>query len=202
MWLSKVIEAPAFGSSATQSGQILDTTSDTAVAKAATETRTGDAGVRFSRQFELSGSPQGWNVSLSGQLNGSLGALGTSTGAHASVLAQATISPSLGIDLSRQVGFTPPFQDVPYTVLSLSQTHTALLSDGVYTVTGLLRTQNGSQGGVAGSDFFGLFLPTPPQPPFGFQVSVSASAVPEPSSVLLLATGLVGAAWAYRKRRG
>jgi hypothetical protein len=196
MWLSKVIEAPAFGSSATQSGQILDTTSDTAVAKAATETRTGDAGVTFSRQFELSGSPQGWNVSLSGQLNGSLGALGMSTGAHASVSATAAISPFIGLDLSQQVGF--PAGDSS-SELRLSQTHTGFLSDGVYRVTGLLRTVSGALGGVASSDFFAVST-TNPQP--GFQVSVSAGAVPEPSTVLLLATGLIGLAWAYRKRRG
>jgi hypothetical protein len=142
----------AFGSAATQSGQILDTTSDTAVAKAATQTRTGDAGVAFSREFELSGSPQGWNVSLTGVLNGSLLALGTSIGAHASVLATAEISPFLGLDLSREVELRT---GDALSELSLSQIHTAFLSDGLYTVTGSLRTVSGALGGVALSDFFG-----------------------------------------------
>jgi len=46
------------------------------------------------------------------------------------------------------------------------------------------------------SNFFGSSLPTPPQPPFGFQVSVSVSPVAEPSSMVLLATGLIAAATA------
>ena len=51
------------------------------------------------------------------------------------------------------------------------------------------------------SNFFGSSLPTPPQPPFGFQVSVSVSPVAEPSSMVLLATGLIAAAWAYRHKK-
>jgi hypothetical protein len=99
----------AFGASATQDGQILNTTADIAVAKsswaAGNSPGTGSTGVMFSRQFVLSGAPEGWTVSLDGILNGALTAFGSNT---ARVTAEASITPALGItsDVNRR-----PFTD-------------------------------------------------------------------------------------------
>ncbi len=88
----------AFGASATVDGQIRDTTVDVAVAKsqwgAGNSASIGSTSVQFSRTFLLSDSSQGWNVNLSGLLNGMLTAAGNSWfGApRASVQADATIS--------------------------------------------------------------------------------------------------------------
>lgn len=190
----------AFGASATQDGQILNTTADTALAKSARGSAfLADAGsttINFSRPFMLSNAPQGWTVSINGLLNGSLDAFPGSAGA--SVSAMASITPSISINFFEQIqGRTLP---APLTLaVSQSKGQTGALSDGLYTVSGSLTT--GAAGGPAnaGSNFF--FASTPASPALGFQVSVIAIPVPEPSAVLLLATGLVGAMWAYRNKR-
>lgn len=186
----------AFGASATFDGQIVDTVSDTAVAKSAWRTSagtfgSGSTGLTFSRHFLLSGSPQGWNVSLGGLLMGSVGAGGQF--ANASVTARAAISPgpSLLEWHEERVNSLPEFATV-----NQAKDQTTALADGLYTVTGSLSTLAGFSGCacVAFSNFFaGLDAPVG-----SFQVNVAASPVPEPSSFLLLATGLFGVAWARR----
>ena len=62
----------AFGASATQDGQILNTTLDAAVAKSFVSSggpddeSGGSTGLSFSRHLMLTGSPSGWAVSLNG----------------------------------------------------------------------------------------------------------------------------------------
>lgn len=186
----------AFGASATQDGQILNTTADTAVAKsswaAGNFSGSGSTGVTFSRQFLLSGAPEGWTVSLSGILNGGITTFGSNS---AGVVAGASIAPSLGITFDVQ---RPSFAEPPVFVLvNQSQLQTAVLPDGAYTVAGSLITRSGGGSGQSASFFFDSLAGRPGD---GFRVSVTATPVPEPSSQLLLATGLMGAAWAYRKR--
>ena len=190
----------AFGTSALFDGQILDTTSDIAVAKSAWASgagsfSSGSTGLTFLRHFALSGSPQGWNVSLNGLLVGSIGAGGQF--ASAFVTAGAAISPGPTSLQWRE----ERFNSLPgFTSVNQAKGQTSILSDGLYTITGSLSTAAGFSGCpcIAFSDFFGAFPPGPS--PFGFEIRVSASAVPEPSSLLLLTTGLTAAAWVYRKR--
>jgi hypothetical protein len=61
-----------------------------------------------------------------------------------------------------------------------------------------VRTASGGGSGQSASFFFDA-LGTPGD---GFRVNVSASPVPEPSSLVLVATGLAEAAWGYRKKSG
>ncbi len=183
----------AFGTSAMFDGQIRDVTADVAVAKsqwsAGNAASIGGTSLQFSRTFLLSESPQGWNINLSGLLNGTLTAAGNSGfGApSASVQADATISMTpLHLTWSERVSGPPPFQPVVNTLsVNHMQSATAFVSDGTYTVTGSLATGAGSLGNVAFSDFFAS----------GFQVSVGASPLPEPSSVWLCSTGLAILAW-------
>lgn len=186
----------AFGTSATQDGQILDTAADIAVAKsswsAGNVSGGGSTGLTFSRQFLLSGASEGWAVSLNGSLNGGIGAFGSN---NASVTAGASIVPSLGITFDAR---RTAFQEPPvFIAVNQSQTQTAVLTDGLYTITGSLITRSGGGSGLSSSSFFD---PIAGNPGDGFRVSVSASPVPEPSSLALFATGLAAAAWAYRKR--
>jgi PEP-CTERM motif-containing protein len=189
----------AFGASAMRDGQILDTSADIAVAKSergsAFLSDAGSTGVNFSRQFLISGAPQGWTVSINGELNGLLDAFPGSAGA--SVSAMASITPSIGINFSETIqGRTLP---APFSlVVNQSKGRAGVLSDGLYTVSGSLITGAGGGPSNAFSNFF--FASTPAIPVAGFQVSVIATPVPEPSTILLLATGLAGALWAYRKR--
>ena len=187
-------DARAFGASATMDGQIFDTTADIATARS-TAGSNGNTGVMFSRQISLSGSPQGWNVSLGGLLNGFLGAGGLAT---ATVMATAGISPFLGVEFNRHVDFSGSnFQS--FSLLNLAETHTAFVSDGLYVVSGSLVTITtpASPSGGGTSDFFFSHPQQAPVP--GFQVSVSVSPIPEPSTLLLLATGLAGLKCGYRK---
>jgi hypothetical protein len=190
----------AFGAAATsrsQDGQILDTTADTAVARsewaAVLGPDSGSTGLNFSRQFLLSDAPEGWSVSLNAILNGSVFAGGSNS---AFVTAAASITPSLSLtfqDSSPSFATAPPFGHA----VNQSQVQTTILSDGMYTVTGSLVTTAAGGSGISSSDFFGFISSNPAA---GFQVSVTATALPEPSSILLLATGLAGAAWHCRKR--
>lgn len=175
----------AFGSSATN-GQILDTTAETAVAKsqwsAATGFEGGSTGVTFSRQFLLSGAPEGWTVSLNGILNGSLFASGINS---ADLTAAASIAPSLGITFheERPTSTGPPF----FIPVNQSRLQTAVLPNGSYIVTGSLVTGAGGGNSVSASGA-------------EFSVTVTATPLAEPSALLLLATGLAGAVWRYRRR--
>ena len=192
----------AFGASATQDGQILDTIADTAVAKSEVggggSTNCCSTGVNFSRQFVLSDAPLGWTVSIHGALNGEVSALGSvGVGGNAT----ASITPSIGIGLNAGLG--PQIGGPPPTILAVNQSkeQTGVLSDGLYTVSGQLVTSAGripgTSGGFADANFF---APSGHPGTFGFEVSVTATPLPEPSAILLFATGLAGFVWAYRRQ--
>ena len=128
----------ACGATAMFDGQILDTMSDTAVAKSAWSSgagtfSSGSTGLTFSRHFLLSGSLHGWNVSLEGLLVGSVGAGGQF--ANASVTASAAISPGASPLQWREerVNSLPGSFSV-----NQAQNQTSQFADGLYTVTGSL----------------------------------------------------------------
>jgi hypothetical protein len=184
----------AFGSSATVDGQIRDVSADVAVAKsqwgAGTGQTSGGTGLTFSRTFQLSNAPQGWTVGLSGALNGSLEASNQLPGLPqvlSSVEAEAAISTSpLHLTWSEtDVGASTGPPTVNPIAISQLQGQTALFSDGTYTLTGRLFTTAGGVQAIALSDFFTT----------GLQVSVTATAVPEPSTYLLLGSGIAWFAW-------
>lgn len=105
----------AFGASATMNGEIKDVKANLAVGKAAASALTdpmvassGEAAVEFQRTFELSGSPEGWKISLFGNLLGDLDVVspGPNIKAKARVLATAFVEDAKGDILFRIGGGT------------------------------------------------------------------------------------------------
>ena len=178
----------AFGASATQDHQVTDVTADTAVGKssyvASDFASSGTGGLTFSRSFILNDSPAGWNLTLQGNLDGTLLAGGTADGnLRSSVRVDANariISTPLNLQWS-EARSTPPVAPNPFIPIHQAKDISGLLSDGLYTVAGSLQTQGVGEGTVGGSNFFP-----------GLVVSLNASPipVPEPATFLLVLSGL------------
>ena len=183
---------------------IADTTSERAFAQsqsgALVPTNNGGASVSFTRQFTLQGSPAGWQVDLTGVLNGSLASAGArSDFDSAAVRARAAITPDLSINFSDSI--SSPTSEIQRRLISETLHDTGHLPDGTYQVQGLLAT--GADVGNPAASFatfahFGGGL----NPGAGFAVSLTASPspIPEPSALLLIATGLLGLVAAARAR--
>lgn len=153
-------------------------------------------GVAFNRSFQLSGSPGGWDVTLSGRLVGLL-------------FAASPTAPSATVSAGAQIIGGPSLTWGPTTIAPDRQRNIddamvghALLSDGTYTVTGFLITSAsvGSTGnplstGGARADFAS-------QDADGFFVGVDATPVPESSSILLLGIGMITLGQLYRVYKG
>jgi hypothetical protein len=157
----------------------------------------GTTGVTFSRQFLLSGAPQGWLISLTGVLDGQLFvAQGPNGDAIGRVSANAQIGSFVVVNFLEGRG-PAAIGSVTRDDIHLSDTKIGALLDGMYTVTGSVRTTGASPGGgFGGANFFDA------RPGSGFQVSVlaSPSPLPEPSGSVLLGTG-VGMLVCYRLKK-
>jgi hypothetical protein len=227
-----------FGISATQNGEITNIGNAGDIGPATAFVRAfvhADSGffsdssgmelVSFSRIFRLSGSPNGWDVSVTGFLNGLL----TIT-QNPSVNPKAEIDAITLIDENLGGGGGPSLStlDIKGTTTGFVATPggNGILSfpDGTYQFMGFLTASASieaalTSGGVAESDFYtgsrGLTitvnatprqvpLPPPPPPPpppllveaFGpateFVVFEDIPVVPEPGTLLLALTALVG----------
>lgn len=114
-------------------------------------------------------------------------------GSNASVTARAAISPGPSpLQWREDRGHSLP----DFASVNQAQSQTSELADGLYTVTGSLSSLAGFSGCACIA--FSTFLGGIDNPVGSFQVNVAASPLPEPSSCLLLATGLLGVAWARR----
>jgi len=180
--------------------ELLPDTAAKAISRATADSATfggGSAttGVAFNRSFNLSGSPEGWNVTLSGRLVGLLFAA-SPTAPSATVNAGAEIIAG-GPVLNWAFAIAPDRQ----RSIDDAMVGQAILADGTYNVVGFLRTSasvsasgNPLSTGSAKADFASL-------DPDGFFVGVDATPIPEPATWLLVPTA-VGLAWlAHKKRR-
>jgi hypothetical protein len=122
-------------------------------------------------------------VSLSAHLTGSTFAAGSNT---ARVVAEASIDPSIGLSFNIPISSLGS-RSVFRQEVNESQLRTANLVDGSYTVGGRLFIGAGPGTGFSEADFFGSATRNAGA---GFQVSLTATPLPEPSSLLLFATGL------------
>ena len=178
-------------------GQILGTEADVALARAEAivldANSKASAKVEFQRSFVLSGSPAGWAVTLEGLISGDLLLNDPNNIGFARVLAKADLLDDGGIVvLSLRVseqreddggtGFFDPLSD------------TAVLDNGTYQIKGSLDATAvatiGQPPVMASSRFF-----------FGgWAVGIEATAIPEPSTLLGLGSGLVMLAGIGRNR--
>ena len=193
----------AFGVSATLDGQSVDLMADIALARAEAVVLAADsfaaASVDFERFFRLSGSPNGWLVGLQGVLTGSLfivtdpGMLG-----EANIIGKADIFDNNGNPAGLSVGITKTRQALGLTAFTLDLSRdSAVLDDGNYSIKGRLKA-------AAVSDLppRGQSPPVIAQSLFfngGWEVSISATPVPEPSTPLLIGAALAVMAATRRK---
>jgi hypothetical protein len=138
--------------------------------------------VTFSRSFQLMGSPDGWNVTISGRLVGLL-LTASSSLPSASVSASARVVGGPAVNWGT-ITLAPDLQRAIDQGMSASST----LADGTYLVQGSLDVSADisaaglfSSNGRALSDFF-----APRDGPAGLFVGVDATPIPEPQSMLLL----------------
>lgn len=247
--------AANFGAAATANGQTtnLGSAGDTGAATAflrsfvsvvanSSNKSSGEEDASFHRNFSLSGSPDGWDVSVGGFLNGLVAFRAPNSlqpeadvRASGSLLEVGNPLPLLNVVLNVSLDTT--------TGISVSSGGTGIigLPNGDYIFRGFLAADASIEpaiflSGNALSDFYtgsrGLSLtldaeprtvplppppppPRPPPPPFMtrflgpatmFLVSEDIPPVPEPSTWVLVATGLTsllpGICWRRRKRGG
>jgi hypothetical protein len=143
-------------------------------------------GINFTRTFQLSGSPDGWNVTLSARLVGLLLAAFNSS-PTASVTASASISGGPAINFGT-ISVTEGRQNS----VDDARDQTAVLADGTYTTQGGIETAASiSASGIfmSGTAFADFFANRGGQPS-GLFVAVDAKPIPEPSMGLLCATAI------------
>jgi hypothetical protein len=143
-------------------------------------------GVGFTRQFQLSGSPDGWNVGVDGRLVGLLLTIGSST-PKATVVASAMVAPCPAINFGSTTLAPNRIREVDQMMSG-----TCMLPDGTYIVQGALSTTASislallSPPGTASADFFSAPVGASRR---GLFVDVTASPIPEPFALPLLGLG-------------
>ncbi len=143
--------------------------------------------VTFTRDFTLSGSPTGWNVTLNSMLAGMLSAAGASYNpkaivtAYALIVGQPAFLEPYGFSIDTACTTCP---DPNSQTISVPQSKTRLLPDGTYEVKGLLLTSaqidEGIFAGSAASKFFDTFT---------VSVTATPADAPEPGTLASLALG-------------
>jgi hypothetical protein len=195
----------AFGAGTTTDGQILGVNDDAAVAKVFARADPGDeAGtfassrVSFSRQFTLSGSQQGWAVSLTGDWSGVLSGDGNfRTTAQGNIASNVTIPGGGFINVGPQASAASggPFV-FPYASVV---TDTQGLFDGTYTVEGFIEASAQTYASVAGT--FGAFAQSDYFDAGALAVSLRVMPGPEQATAWLMLAGLgCLVAWGRRRR--
>ncbi|HZL27511.1 MAG TPA: hypothetical protein VFC39_13380 [Acidobacteriaceae bacterium] len=153
-----------------------------------------NTGVNFSRTFTLSGSPDGWFVTLDSSLDGLMIAGGPDDSPAAHLIAFAVIS-------GEGSTFEPYNDNVTATVnapnnivpISQAKTHAIILPDGTYTVIGEILTEAtvngysmvgpitiGDPAGRASSNFADSFTVTTNATPLTGTIAM----IPEPSYIV------------------
>jgi hypothetical protein len=170
-------------------------------------------GVNFDRKFSLSGSPTGWNVQLRGALVGNL------------IANKATLHSKATVDALFRLDTGDPRTNIPLVwsfsidgvagntslPITIPMNKMTMLPDGVYPVTGFLLTtafiDRSFSTGAASSEFAAVGVVGGPGielladgDEFSFTVSAAATPVPEPGSLVLIASAYaVGIGWQLRR---
>lgn len=167
----------AFGLSAINDGDIVDVTANTAVAKAEARVdawvwtaSAAQTSVWFSRDFSLSGSPEGTNITVYGTLAGRLFASGSSN-PWAAIQAHGQI-----LNTSINVWWSDAEWDDDRS-FSIFKHESGVLMDGTYTVEGEILTTASIGTGLFGGAISNFFS------------SLQIGVVPEPATVLLVGLG-------------